>query len=201
MRHKGVDKETTRRNMVEAVGRGFRKKGYAGIGVDGLAKAAGVTSGAFYAHFGSKDGAFGIALATGLDEVIKGIPEFQSKHKTDWAKAFVDYYLSQSHRKDLESGCAMATLTPEVVRFGEDVHAVYEKKMTRIAELLARGLSGGSDENRYARAWSMLGVLIGGINLARAMKSKKVSDEVSEAIKAAAVKAAGRTRAIVQDKS
>ncbi len=43
MRHKGVNKEETRQKMLEAVGRGFRGHGYAGIGVDGLAKTAGVT--------------------------------------------------------------------------------------------------------------------------------------------------------------
>ncbi len=196
MRHKGIDKEETRRKVVEAAGRGFRKHGYAGIGVDGLAKAAGVTSGAFYAHLGSKDGAFDVALAAGLDEVIEGVPEFQSKHGADWVKAFVEYYLGKPHRGDLECGCAMATLTSEVVRCGTEVHAAFEKKMSMIATLIARGLAGGSDEDRRARAWSMLGILIGGINVARAMKSAKASEEVAEAIKATAIRAVGRTRAI-----
>ena len=47
MRHKGVGKEETLRKMLDSTGRGFRKHGYAGIGVDGLAKAAGVTSRAY----------------------------------------------------------------------------------------------------------------------------------------------------------
>ncbi|NOZ54781.1 MAG: TetR/AcrR family transcriptional regulator [Gammaproteobacteria bacterium] len=195
MRHKGVDKEETRQKIREAVGRGFRKYGYSGIGVDGLAKAAGVTSGAFYSHFGSKDGAFEIALTAGLDEVIEGVPVFQNEHGGDWVKAFVDYYLGKPHRVDLECGCAMATLTPEVVRFDTKVHAAFEKKMTMIADLVANGLAGSSNEDRRARAWSMLGVLIGGLNVVRALNSTKVTEEVSEAIKAAAIKAAGRTRA------
>ena len=78
MRYSADQKEKTRQKMLEAAGRGFRKYGYAGIGVDGLAKAAGVTSGAFYSHFGSKDGAFEVALIAGLDEVIEGIPKFQN---------------------------------------------------------------------------------------------------------------------------
>ncbi len=194
MRHKGVPKEETRQKVVEAASRSFRKHGYAGIGVNGLAEAAGVTSGAIYSHFGSKDGAFCEALAAGLDEVIEGVPEFQRQHGSDWIKAFVDYYLGKPHRKDLESGCAMATLTTEVVRFGPDVHAIYEEKMTRIAELVADGLSGGSMTELRKRAWAMLGALIGGLNVVRAMKSANTSEEVAEAIKATAVKAAGRTR-------
>lgn len=196
MRHKGINKEETRRKMTKAVGQGFREHGYAGIGVDGLAKAAGVTSGAFYSHFGSKDGAFEVALAAGLDEVIEGVPKFQNEHGADWVKAFAEYYLGKSHRTDLACGCAMAALTSEVVRSGVELHAEYEKKMKNIVELVAQGLAGGSDEERFARAWSMLGVLIGGINITRAMKGTKASEEVAAAIKDAAIKAAGRTRAV-----
>jgi TetR/AcrR family transcriptional repressor of nem operon len=56
--------------MVEALGHRFRKYGYGGIGIDGLSKSAGVTSGAFYTNFGSKHEAFTTALEAGLDEVV-----------------------------------------------------------------------------------------------------------------------------------
>ena len=45
-------KQETRKRIINAASRGFRSNGYAGIGVDGIAKEAGVTSGAFYAHLG-----------------------------------------------------------------------------------------------------------------------------------------------------
>lgn len=194
MRHKGVKKEETRQKVIAAASRGFRSHGYAGIGVDGLAKEAGVTSGAFYSHLGSKDAAFDVALAAGLDEVIEAIPTYQKEHGVGWVKAFAEYYLGEGHRGDLACGCAMATLTSEVVRSSPKVHAAFEKKMTQIADLVARGLGGRSDEDRRARAWAMLGVLIGGINVARAMKGTQVADEVANAIIAATIKAAGRTR-------
>lgn len=197
MKNKATKKEQTRQTMLDAAGRSFRQYGYSGIGVDGLAKAAGVTSGAFYSHFGSKDGAFELALTAGLDEVIEAVPKFQSEYGTKWVKAFAEYYLGKPHRGDLACGCAMAALTTEVVRSGTELHAIFEKKMTVIADLVALGLAGGSEEDRRARAWAMLGVLIGGLNVARAMKSTKASEEVAEAIKSASIKAAGRTRATV----
>ena len=66
------NKEETRLKMRVAASRSFRAHGFAGVGVDGIAKEAGVTSGAFYSHFGSKDGAFSAALGVGLpvDEPI-----------------------------------------------------------------------------------------------------------------------------------
>lgn len=199
MRHKGIDKNETRQKMLEAASCGFRKHGYAGIGVDALSKAAGVTSGAFYAHFGSKDGAFSASLVSGLDEVIEAVPTFQNEHGIGWVKAFAEYYLGTQHQNDRESGCAMATLTSEVVRFGPEVQEIFENKMTVIASLVASGLAGGSNEDRLARAWSLLSVLIGGINIARAMMSPQASAEIATAIKSAAIKAAGRTRAMKLD--
>ena len=197
MRVTKEQKEQTRIKIIGAAGRSFRSYGYSGIGVDGLAKEAGVTSGAFYSHFGSKSGAFDMALIAGLDEVIEAIPQFQSKHGADWVKAFVDYYLGKQHRNDLACGCAMTTLTPEVVRAGPKVHAVFEEKMDSIANLVAQGLAGPSDKDCRARAWSMLSLLIGGLTIARAMKSAKTTNEVAEVIKATAIKAAGRTRVTV----
>ena len=198
MRYKPGQKEETRRRMLKAASRGFRSRGYAGIGVDGLAKAAGVTSGAFYAHFGSKDSAFEAALIFGLDEVIEAIPRFQSEHDKNWVAAFADYYLDKPHRDDLACGCAMAALTPEVVRGGPKMRALYEEKMRRIAELMARGLSGGSKEGRLARAWSCLGALIGGLSVARAVENTETADTIADAVKTAAIQAAGSTQQLKQ---
>lgn len=198
MRHKGVNRDEMRQKVTEAVSRGFRKHGYAGIGVDALAKGAGVTSGAFYSHFGSKSGAFEVALTIGLDAVIESLPKFQSEYGADWLKVFVDYYLGKAHREDLECGCAMASLTPEVIRAGAEIHATFEKKMSVIVDLVARGLDATDASSGRARAWAMLGVLIGGLNIARAMNSAVAVDELVEVMKAAAIHAAGATRATVE---
>jgi len=189
-------KEETHQRMLESASQNFRSHGYAGIGVDGIAKAAGVTSGAFYAHFGSKDGAFSAALDAGLDEVIAGIPKFQQDFGSQWVQAFADYYLSVAHRADLKGGCAMTTLSPEVARSDPRVHAAYETKMTKIADLIATGLSGGSDEQRYTRAWAMLSTLIGGLTMSRAVKSPKLAEIIANAVSETAVKAAGKAKVV-----
>ena len=134
-----------------------------------------------------------MAVAAGLDEVIVRVPQFQKDFGADWVTAFADYYLGQPHRNDLACGCAMATLTPEVVRAGAGPQAIYEAKMTRIADLVAGGLAAGSEEARRARAWAMLSVLIGGLNVARAMASGQVAEEIAQAVKQAAVQVAGPT--------
>lgn len=196
MSPKQSKKEATKSRILTAASEGFRAQGYAGIGVNGIAKAANVTSGAFYDHFGSKDGAFRAALDAGLDEVIHDLPGFQRQSGTRWVRDFADYYLGKAHREDLACGCAMTTLSPEVVRAAPEVHAAYETKMYRIVDIVAEGLQGGTREARRARAWAMLGVLIGGLNVARAVKSRKAAEEIAAAIREAAVKAAGKARAL-----
>jgi len=194
MRYKSGHKEKTRQSIQDAASRCFKSKGYSGIGVDGIAKAAGVTSGAFYSHFGSKDGAFDAALALGLDEVITAIPKFQVEHGVKWVNAFADYYIGKAHRADLAGGCAMAALSPEVVRAGPDVHEVYEEKMKKIVGLIADGLMGKSETDTEGRAWAMLGILIGGLTITRAVKSAGLSEGIAKSIRNAAIEAAGEVK-------
>lgn len=181
----------TRRRILAAASKGFRSRGYAGTGVDGIAKEAGVTSGAFYAHLGSKDEAFAAALEIGLDEALTAIPTFQAQHGAQWLEVFVDYYIGRAHRVDLAYGCAMATLSPEVVRFGPAIHALYEKKMTAIVDAFAEGLASGSMDERRSRARATIALLIGGLTVARGMESGAAADAVAESVKSAAVAAAG----------
>lgn len=183
-------KEKTHQRMLNAASQNFRSHGYAGVGVDAIAKSAGVTSGAFYAHLGSKDRAFSAALELGLQEVVDAIPVFRRDHGDAWVQAFADYYLGEAHRDDLACGCAMTTLSPEVVRGDATVHGTYEAKMEEIITLIAEGLDGGSIEARLKRSWAMIGTLIGGLTLARAVSSPQVAAEISGAIKSAAVAAA-----------
>lgn len=187
-------KQETRKRIINAASQGFRRNGYAGIGVDTIAKEAGVTSGAFYAHLGSKDGAFEAALSVGLDEVITAIPKFQLQHGKQWIVAFSDYYLGQAHRNDLSYGCAMTTLSPEVVRTKPEFHAIYEKKMVTIVELMAKGLDGVSRKERLSRAWAALGVLIGGLTMVRAVASIKTADLIAIAIKNSVIDIAGEIK-------
>ena len=182
--------------MLNAAGRSFRSNGYAGIGVDGIAKAAGVTSGAFYAHFGSKDGAFKAALVAGLDEVIEAIPQFQQEHKSKWISVFVDYYLGQPHQDDLAGGCAMTTLTPEVVRAKPELQKIYQTKMKNIVRLIAIGLAGNTQQYKEANAWTMLATLIGGLNLVRAVADKKMAKQMASSIKTAAIRSAGEAMTV-----
>lgn len=91
MRYSLDHKKETKAKVTAAAGRAFRKHGHAGVGVDGLAKEAGVTSGAFYTHFASKDEAFEAAVVVGMEELLAGIRRFRAEHGEAWFGAFIGW--------------------------------------------------------------------------------------------------------------
>jgi TetR/AcrR family transcriptional repressor of nem operon len=82
MAHRAGKKEESRARILTSAGRGFRSRGFGGSGVDGLAKDAEVTSGAFYAHFKSKAAAFREAVVVGLEDLRRGVGQARERYPT-----------------------------------------------------------------------------------------------------------------------
>lgn len=186
MRYQADHKEQARAKLIEAAGRGFRKRGYGGIGVDGLAKEAGVTSGAFYGHFKSKDEAFRVAVDCGLAELHDTIGALQAEHGKSWLAVFVDLYLGPKRTCELGSSCALQSLTPEVQRAADPIRSGFESGATRVAMAISRGLE-GCEESKLSRAWAILGLLSGSVTLARACESEAVGVTIAEGARNAAL--------------
>lgn len=187
MRYKSGHKEEARARMIAAAGRGFRRKGFGGIGVDGLAKEAEVTSGAFYGHFSSKDAAFKEVVAAGIEELRAGIEAFQTTHGNGWIEPFVDFYLGEKRTCDLGESCAMQSLSPEVARADAEVRAVYQDGMIKVADQIAKGLRSGSPTDRRRHAWAFLSVLAGGATIARAVEGQNIAAQIAKSARLAAL--------------
>lgn len=188
MRYRPGHKEESRARILEAVGRGFRRHGMGGIGVDGLAREAGLTSGAFYAHFGSKSEAFEEAAIAGLESLLGAIEGLQAEQGEAWVEAFVDVYLGFKRTCGLEEACGLQALTPEVMRAGADLRARYEGVLLRLVERVARGLpSRPGAPPRKDRAWALLALLSGGVTLARATADASVGEQAAAALKRVAL--------------
>jgi len=183
MRYKAGQKEEARMRLVAAAGRGFRGKGYAGIGVDGLAKEAEVTSGAFYSHFPSKDAAFREAVAVGLEDLRQAIATCQDRHGPDWRERFVAFYLSEKRTCDLAQGCAMQTLSADVARAEDETKAIYRAGMLKVVAQVAEGLHEIRPSERDAEAWRILSVLVGAVTLARAVGDAGLGAQVAGTVR------------------
>src|SRR6266702_4010301 len=206
MRYGPGHRNEARARMRDAAGRGFRRLGFGGIGVDGLAKEAGVTSGAFYGHFPSKAEAFKAAAVAGLVELREAVEGLQANEGAAWLEKFVDFYVNVRRTCDLGESCALQSLTPEVARADRDTRAAYEAELVGVVEAVAQGLSmqglsmqglsmqglsNGTLSARRKTAWAILSILSGGVSIARSTADPKLGSQVGVALKAAVLTLVG----------
>ncbi|KAB2899733.1 MAG: TetR/AcrR family transcriptional regulator [Burkholderiaceae bacterium] len=178
-------KAQTRQRILEGAGRAFRKGGYAGTGVDGLAKEAGVTSGAFYVHFDSKSDAFRESLKHGMDDLRGGILYFQAEHGRAWWPAFVRFYLSVKRTCDLSEGCTLQSMPTEVARSDLTSRAAFEVALRDVAQTIVDGPASPHAPKDVVAACTALAALVGAVTLARAVGSPGFSDQIAAATESA----------------
>jgi TetR/AcrR family transcriptional regulator, transcriptional repressor for nem operon len=178
-------KANTRQRILEGSGRAFRKGGYAGTGVDALAKEAGVTSGAFYVHFDSKGDAFRDSLRQGMDDLRGGILYFQAEHGRAWWPEFVRFYLSEKRTCDLSEGCTLQTMPIEVARSDQESRTAFEVALRGVAQAVIDGPASPRAPRNLEAACSALASLVGAVTLARAVGSPAFADQIANAADAA----------------
>lgn len=81
---KAAQREATTRRLLEVARQHFTKHGYAQTATEAIVEAAGVTRGALYHHFGSKDGLFKAVVEVVQQEVAARIEEAVSKTSDPW---------------------------------------------------------------------------------------------------------------------
>ncbi|MCT7299239.1 TetR/AcrR family transcriptional regulator [Ralstonia sp. CHL-2022] len=178
-------KALTRQRILEGSGRAFRKGGYAGTGVDALAKEAGVTSGAFYVHFDSKGDVFRESLRQGMDDLRRGVLHFQSEHGRAWWPAFVRFYLNAKRTCDLSESCTLQTLPTEVARSDQESRAAFEVALREVAQTVVDGPASPRAPRNLEAACSALASLVGAVTLARAVGSPTFADQIANAAESA----------------
>ena len=185
MAHRAGQKEESRARILASAGRGFRSQGYGALGVDSLAREAGVTHGAFYAHFKSKAAAFREAVAAGMGDLRAGIERLRGEGP-GWRERFVDFYLGDRRTCDLAESCALQSLTGEVARADDDAREAYEAGLRRVIEAAAEGMAAAAEADRRADATALLALLAGGVSMARAVKDPAMGEEIAVAVRRAA---------------
>jgi len=174
-------KQQTHQRILEAAGRGFRKGGFGGIGVDGLAKEAGVTSGAFYVHFDSKAAAFRESVAQGMSDLKNGVRHCQTTYGQTWWSEFVHFYLGAKRKCELSESCALQSLASEVARSDASSRAAFEAEMLDVATIVATGPASDDAPSDVDAAMVALATLAGAVTLARAVDDPAVADRFAAA--------------------
>jgi TetR/AcrR family transcriptional repressor of nem operon len=185
MRLTQAESEQNRKQILEAAGRLFRARGFDGVGVDGLMKAAGFTHGGFYNHFASKEELEVKASAAGAVQANAALVEALSDPRGDGWKRFVRGYLSADHRGDPASGCTLGALAADAARKGPALQARFAEVVEAMAGALADHLARKPSRGKRARAGreralQMLSELVGALVLARAVAAADpaLSDDI-----------------------
>jgi len=178
-----VSKEQVAQNreaLVQAAGRLFRKRGIDGVGVAEICKQAGLTHGALYAQFPSKEALAAEALADGVarsNEWMTSRIEAREPTLID----HLDAYLSSQHRDDIGGGCAMAASASEIARQPRNVSVAFADGFNQLVGIVERSLAKkGSTAERRQRALAITAAMIGGVAAARA--SAKANPALSDDI-------------------
>jgi len=166
MRYPADETAAKHERIVREASRLFRERGFENVSVGEVMKAAGLTHGAFYAHFASKQQLEAAAVAYGQKVSLGRVQRSKSSHSKG---SYADKYLSRWHRDNPGDGCTMAALAQEVARSTPEVKAALEQGLEEI--LSARG---GDRNEAIFRAAAMMG----GVVLARAVRDPRLSHEI-----------------------
>ena len=176
MRYSKDHKQATRQRIVEAAGRRFKEDGIDGAGVATVMSDAGLTNGAFYGHFRSKEDLVANVLA---DQLRAQRRSFDSQPAgRAGIEAFIRSYLSPQHRDQAADGCPSAALIDEIVRRPAATKQVFTDELTRTMDDIASRLDPTDVEAARTDALALFGFMLGTLQLARTLTDRDRSDQL-----------------------
>ena len=169
-------KQATRHRILEAAGRRFKQDGIDGAGVAAVTSDAGLTNGAFYAHFASKEDLVANVLA---DQLHAQRHSFDAQ-PADRAglEAFIRSYLSPQHRDQLADGCPSAALLDEIARRPAATRQIFTDELMGVIDDIAARLDATDAEAARTDALTLFGLMLGTLQLARALTDRDLSDQL-----------------------
>jgi TetR/AcrR family transcriptional repressor of nem operon len=162
----------------------MQERGFDGAAVADICREAGLTQGALYGQFKSKDALAAEAIRRTCEEgaaVWGGLRD----GGLDSLSAFLDAYLCETHARDPGMGCTLAACVSEIGRQDPAIGAAYAEGFRRMSDLLRQALPTGTppDEARR-RAIALLAGMVGAVAVARALE--KADPELSRDVLASA---------------
>jgi TetR/AcrR family transcriptional regulator, transcriptional repressor for nem operon len=172
-------KQQTRQRIIAAAGHRLKQDGIDGSGLAALMADAGLTNGAFYAHFGSKDELVAAVVTDQLRSQQERIGALAGTGRAG-LEQIAREYLSAEHRDNLGDGCASAALLDEIGRCTDATRKAYTDGVMGVVDSLAAVLD---QPDRNAARMTALGIyalLTGTLQLSRAVADRQLAEEILE---------------------
>ena len=169
-------KQATKRRIVEAAGRRLKRDGIDGSGIATLMADAGLTNGAFYAHFESKED----LVANALVEQLREQRESFSAQPTGRAglEQIVRAYLSVEHRDNPEDGCPSAALLDEIGRSTDATKRAYTDGLLVVIDDIAARRASDDPHSARVKTLGVFAQMVGTLQVSRALADRQLADEV-----------------------
>ncbi|WP_327434416.1 MULTISPECIES: TetR/AcrR family transcriptional regulator [unclassified Streptomyces] len=179
MRYGKEHKQATRQRIIEAAGRRFKRDGIDSSGISTLMKDAGLTNGAFYTHFTSKDELVATAVADQLQAQNANIVA-QAAPGRAGLEQIVRWYLSGQHRDSSDDGCPSAALLDEIRRCTDPTKQAYTDGLLAVIDGIAARLAPDDPLAVRTKALSAYAMMAGTLQLSRALADRQLADELLE---------------------
>ena len=170
-----------RERILEAAGRLFRERGFENVGVAEVMQVAGMTHGAFYGHFASKEALAAEAAAHALEQTTARWRGILEKDGEKGLREIVELYLSPRHRDAPGAGCAIAALGPEIARQDSVVRDAFAQEVIQQVGTLASYMPAGTTEEKREKAMALLSQMVGAIVISRVLGRKSLSEDMLRA--------------------
>jgi len=176
LRYPETHKDKTHRRIIDVASRLFKENGVDATGVALVMKEAALTNGAFYAHFTSKEDLVEAVIA---DQIQRQIEIFQQAPRDiSGVKAIIATYLAPEHRDNCGAGCPSAALLNEIGRRSDSTRKAYSKGMLQLVDSFHDHFPELDTEQTRSLVFALFSLLIGTLQLARAMTDETLSDTV-----------------------
>jgi TetR/AcrR family transcriptional repressor of nem operon len=159
----------------------FREHGFDGIGLKDLMEAAGLTQGAFYKQFASKDDLVAQASERAFESGIRRWSAAVEANPKDPLGAVSALFLSMGHREERGDGCPVVALGADAARQGPDVKASFEAGIRKYLEMLGPWLGQSDGEDSSDKAMAVLSTMVGATVLSRAVNDKRLAKRFLQA--------------------
>ena len=136
MRVSRIQAEENRQTVINVASRLFREHGFDGIGLKDLMKSAGLSQGAFYKQFASKEDLAAQASERALESATGRWSAAAAADPKNPLGAVIAFYLSMGHREERGHGCPVVALGADAARQGADVKASFEAGIRKYLEML-----------------------------------------------------------------
>ena len=181
MRVNRIQAAENRQTVINVASRLFRERGFDGIGLKGLMEGAGLTQGAFYKQFASKEDLAARASRRALESASRRWSAAAADNPEDPLGAVVAFYLSADHRDEKMDGCPIVALGSDAARQSSEVKASFETGIREYLKMLGGWLGEVDGEEPSGKAMAILSTMVGAVVLSRAINDERLSKQFLQA--------------------